>query len=108
MLNLCLENATGQYCVLWSDDTWYAPHYLKTLMGAHERETLNLLRYKTCYSVSRKQAFMIEDDRVACPAWFRLYPARFADSGDFKPFADQFYRVHRSDADAQLVVKFVL
>ena len=104
MLTICLHNANGEYVTVLSDDTWYGPKYVTSLMKERHPEALVLLRRKMCYSVSAKEGFLVDDDSIFCPLFNRSYPVKF-EVGQI--FSSQFRRIRHAEGPLNSVVKFV-
>lgn len=102
MLEILRENATGEWCVLWDPDCWYAPGVIRQHMTARDMETAVLFRNVTCYALADRQAVVVSDDRAVHGSFFRLTPINFS-----LPFYRQTPRLVMLDNPPELVVKFV-
>ena len=102
MLDILRENASGEWCVIWDADCWYAPDVLHLHMAARQRDQAVLFRNITCYSLSEKQAYVVSDDRIVHGSFFRMTALNFN-----QPFYRQTPKLHVIDNTPDRVIKFV-
>lgn len=102
MLQLCFDNAQGEWCLIWLADCYYATNYIRYHMQHRDRLQLVQLRRKTAYILSTRQQATIINDTI--PSW-SCYCRRALDFS--KNLPEQFAGTRILDNPAGLLTKFV-
>lgn len=101
MLELCLENCSGEWCAGWQPDCWYHPDYLQLHMKHRAKERLVLFKHMRIYALQSRR-LMVTNSRDACWSLYRHFPFN-----PQLPMVEQFEQTARIDNPAHLIVKFV-
>ncbi len=82
MLNLCRDNADGEWCTTWCDDTLYPPETISLLMERRSPSAVVIIDTISCYAVSSRVTTQM--CHPAAIAFFRMGMARFNSAGSIE------------------------
>jgi hypothetical protein len=101
MLQLCLENASGEWCVHWQPDCFYDPRYITAHMRYREKRRLTLLRRQQVFALGTQQLAVTSSLTASCWGLYRHYPVSMETE-----LNNQFMDVRVLDNQACLLTKF--
>jgi len=101
MLELCAENADGEWCLNWHPDCVYRADYIRTHMSRRDKLKLVMLCRKQAYSLSENRLAAVTGADIPCWSFYRHHGVDFC-----LDLQSQFSEVEVIDNPANLVTKF--
>lgn len=102
--NMAVACATGEWCVWWSDDAWFAPGYLRAHMEAAGKKRITVASKVSAYGVDSQRRLDYRQGTLT--GFFRLTAPEYPDDGADEPFSRKFDDCYCLDC-RELVLKFV-
>jgi hypothetical protein len=103
MLQLCRDNAIGEWCFNWLPDAVYDPAYIRAHMDKRAKNSITLLRQQRVYALKDRKLVIVEGHRD-CWGFYRFFPASFTENP--VEFRKQFEIVTEIDSAAHYVTRF--